>query len=113
MPPVLEGSFRPFQEFQFLRIYGVEHPAADIQADVTLFFPNEGYIRLFAHGKVPFLHVLVIINKGVSIVIPVLGYIYQSVPDLGVGFRTCPLDEFYITVGHIHVFLCQPMFMVV
>ena len=53
------------------------------------------------------------INKSVPVIIPMFGYIYQPVADLRCDFRACPLDKLHMIVGHIHIFLCQSMFMVV
>lgn len=43
----------------------------------------------------------------------IVTYITQSVADLRCNLRTCPLDKLNITVSHIHIFLCQLVFMAI
>ena len=93
MPPFLEYPFRPFQEFQFLRIHGMECASADTQTNIAVLFPHERHIRLFAYGKISFFCTPAV-NKGVSVIIPVFGYIYQPVSNLRCNFGACPLNEY-------------------
>lgn len=90
----------------------MECASADTQTDIAVLFPHERHIRLFAYGKISFFCTPAV-NKGVSVIIPVFGYIYQPVADLRCNFGACPLNEFNIIVGHIHIFLRQPMLVVV
>ena len=56
---------------------------------------------------------IIVFNKGIAVIFPVSVHIDESVTYLWSPFRACPFYQFHIAVGHIHVLLCQPVFMIV
>lgn len=91
----------------------MKRTSTDAQPDISVIIPDERYAWLFAYRKMPFICVVQVLYKGVAVIVPVFGHINQSVSDLRCDFGTCLFDEFHITVSHIDIFLCQPVFMVV
>lgn len=75
-------------------------------------FPDKGNVGFFADGDQP-ARFLPFLDEGVAVILPVSVHIDESVSDLRSLFRACPLYQFHIIVGHIHVLLCQPVFVIV
>ena len=90
----------------------VESSTADAQADIIRRLPYEWDIRLFADGKQAFLFIHTV-YECIAVIVPMTAEINQPVTGLRCDFRARLLYKFDITVGHIHILLRQPMFMVV